>query len=1791
MVMLYVLLFFLSHHPAFAVEIVRDGNGFLIQLDEKQSYIPLRSKHLSSIPSQEKNKFCELLAISNLDSFHHWLGQDQDRMIDQTIVTEYLKSTGVLSQSTSNQCSSSGQDQALLGAETQQNLKIQKEISRLTNKIDTPIDTSKNEHQHENKAVQFDLAVLLAKTASYSPDTFKIGSLKDLNSLESSTKVSPERINRLEHALKVLGHYQFADELSVRELIANSLDSYYSDSSIKNLVKNPDQRKVDVTASSHHSTGIVKIQDEGVGMGLNEIIYYLLTPGRSQNNMILDVSSNKEGVTGRFGQGFISVFSYLKEPGDQVTIETKTQEGSPIRVLLSKKEGRYYVTFQPGKKEKRGTEIRIESNGLLKSKTGKTILEEVQSGVVKKYFQHSKRGNVSLNGARVNGDRSGFHHFNLNNPFSSKETVQVSTSDVPVRDGTGTLSVTVNGVLIKEFPVLGSNVYSDVVIDLPPDTSLTQDRGTLDFENLESKSLIKEIALHAIKTNDFKLLNTLTPLLTDEGFGLIQELSFNLNQPALPDSKMTQDIKSVGLLDSSNKSAPVSVEHVNKQIFDSSELLNQLPSIYTQTHNRVIPFEGGKGKNKKLLRFDDSKDRTLALIDSSIDPTGPLFRELINWIHEEPNKQAISKMFESSPVIRKSAINIYKKQDLEVENNKKAVAHSGANPNFEALNANELREKVKQSFFFKKRYEFDRKNRNYLFNLEYDTLVLPYYMDSDLSPDKIATFLVIRHELFYVLYEVFSQNKEFDLFALDPLEVREVLERIIKKEINSPYPEGVLSEIYYQNPGIEKFPDLLSQYFPDRPQPTQPTLIKKETTQKDLEDLKKFMHSSDVKDITSSFLTYAQKYNPEMWSRDIFNITYPHRRHEEIIVDYDLKNLKKESKSLADLVSMVSEADIKSSDVLLSRLIESKNSKYTLNRLILARQVCLKHNVFDCDLLIEDFLSKVINYLSYLEQSNQDSDLDEKVLKYFSYLNYLNKNYFYNPDLEGIWTIFLEKEILQKTDIKKLDPNFFLLEQVSSGLCMFGISRFEAKGLKKLLFKNCHILLSDLLRQVQSNDVNESQLRKIVESLNSFSILNSEINRYRDLKGINSSLSSRGFGLLTEEDIQPLKTLDNLYSLISKVGVLSADNIEYVFRFIYGDSIQFKTEKHDFYEKVKNFPLSKPLAQNPKVKEVLGDDPVLNKKQILGAMGQHPNSFAWIKELIKNSKEAGAKNIDLSVSKDSEGALNIVLNDDGAGVSKDKMHYFYIPGYSTKSKDSDDINFGWGFFTLFKQFDEVIVESSPDGKVLNQIYLKKEKDEILISESSSSSPQGSSKPGTKISLKTSKQAQPSDPTRYKAKLIQTTQGLNDLKLTFNGQKIQKLKEAQIFSKTLLSEVPLNTHASVQTFQAPQRGLYYNKLYHSNTLNTYEQDFPEFIQKILSHLEVPLVVNLSGNLKQNSNRTAFIEEAHFKAPIQKALQEGGLKAIATELGHRPHEIIARTKLLPYDIFYEFRLGHDFSKEAINWEKNVADNSKNGKLPFDILNEPAKVGAYVSTLPLVHPPQPWGSSLVDLKSAIRSKLQKKGILDALGNFINPEKQTNLDFIEKISQLPEINPLLKLFKNKIAEYRSSAASESSSSFASSSTSEFYDAPVSELVKKGHLNPEKAKQLQLFEDFIRHECKKFLNKDIPVYFYNKKDPSLAHAIPSSNYIGINLFRSLPDLFIEMLKNKKWNKESYLEIMNTVTHEMTHLEEGSEETGTHNQEFYERQQRMLEKFFRFKKEDKELMNQFFAHPEKGFSD
>lgn len=461
---------------------------------------------------------------------------------------------------------------------------------------------------------------------------------------------------RTDKEITTLADYQVENHMAIRELIANAIDSYYHQRRETSL--HPGKKTVKIHTEQLGQRGLIRIEDEGIGMNLDDVLFYLLSPNQSKNEFLINASQANHAVSGRFGQGFFSVLSYLQGPLDSVTLKTwKRGEERPIEMTLSRYPqehgGGFKVTLRELSESRAGTELTIQSSLL-------TNLAEIKNRVIRETFDYGQRAEISMDQERVNPpellNRFLWHWHNPQGQVSFYALGSSLTGQGPLVQGSGSLSLVVNGITIQKIKVQGMNIYSEMVFNLPPDTKLTPDRMAIDLNDPRMIDFFHQILHQAIKDKNVTLINSLFPLIKDN-FDKFNDLPFRELGTLLPALEELASLKSIVManptmthpLDFTNLLqedifaayyGPTPLENVSHTKHVLSLVQNKSKDVHSldeETSKKVIVLRVDRGE---LNDYFTKKvgDYTLLFVDSAVS-MGPLFVPMVNTMEKEKKQE------------------------------------------------------------------------------------------------------------------------------------------------------------------------------------------------------------------------------------------------------------------------------------------------------------------------------------------------------------------------------------------------------------------------------------------------------------------------------------------------------------------------------------------------------------------------------------------------------------------------------------------------------------------------------------------------------------------------------------------------------------------------------------------------------------------------------------------------------------------------------------------------------------------------------------------------------------------------------------------------------------------------------------------------------------------------------------------------------------------------------------------------------------------------------------------------
>lgn len=795
-------------------------------------------------------------------------------------------------------------------------------------------------------------------------------------------------------------------------------------------------------------------------------------------------------------------------------------------------------------------------------------------------------------------------------------------------------------------------------------------------------------------------------------------------------------------------------------------------------------------------------------------------------------------------------------------------------------------------------------------------------------------------------------------------------------------------------------------------------------------------------------------------------------------------------------------------------------------------------------------------------------------------------DFFQNFDSQQL-VLFLE--VFEKNKTTKIDhfPHFFsVIDEIFKDP---KLELWQEVGLKLV---STHVGLIDLIVTIfKLNQESTSQLihngihilKRLLTGMKTYdqSLIEKEIDwlgQFSDMLKIYSNKHFNAFSLYLSGE----KNLDDVFRLLNEKELLNEDNMPYLYSLFYGDRTKaiplpsaLKTEemKEEFLW----------LHQDPQFKRHFFQDERLNLKMVQQAIGQNPVPFLWMKEIIKNAKEAGAKNVNINAYQDEQGKMVVEIVDDGAGIAHENLKYLYIPNLSNKDKDGGDINFGRGFFTILNAFDHVTVETSTGHQSKSLLNLKLEEGKVLLREEEKESPEGSPwKKGTRILAKVEgKHSHPGDVVELKTQLLKFAPSNQGLNITFNHEPLPLFHYAQFRPQSLLDEQKQSIEQKdvyLRIYEGGGQGIFYNGQFWRGNFHSSLQQLPPLLRGLYQQLGMKVSFNLEGDLQQNAGRSEFIANDE----VEQMIARGLIRAIVKKALEKIKEGEDLNHLFPYDTYYEFRTKglKDLQFHAKEREMRTLALGLHQDLWSDLplstlkesLSHPHHLLKLLQNLPLINQ-----QSFLQMKEKIGGLLAEEDILDQVGEY--QEKRRPLNYFEEnnierelVHKLGVTREFSKKFVKGIQhrlqvneQMREKKQQEQVDELAPPSLDQ-NDFTVDKLPVELKREEAIIKKLHFFvQTFYKH----FFHLDIDIQFYNIQDGSLGHTVMSDTEkrISLNLAGDHFRDFKQMLSEKKINKDSLGKLYKTLTHELVHY---GEERGqiTHDELFYQKQSQYNGKVF-----------------------
>ena len=292
-------------------------------------------------------------------------------------------------------------------------------------------------------------------------------------------------------------------EKGITELISNALDT--------------DSENVNVSMEP----GIVSVaNDAAQGISMRTVFENLI-------NISNSTKAQKDKQIGRFGLGFFSALNYLEAESDTLEIVSLRSDQS-FRVTIAAKYEKGLRTFYVKSVEsiskaeasaqvnpsadRNGTAIILKSQSLHSRISRKNI----ENGIVSDFSHSLKPLNLQVNGKPAITLGTEKNDYTTLRRDSGNPGLSIKNAKKSILPGNGKIVVTIKGVKFFELPVLGSNAFEEVLVELPNDLDFAISRDSITI-NEKLTEYIKSLISYTAESNmSFKdkmaLLNALYAL-------------------------------------------------------------------------------------------------------------------------------------------------------------------------------------------------------------------------------------------------------------------------------------------------------------------------------------------------------------------------------------------------------------------------------------------------------------------------------------------------------------------------------------------------------------------------------------------------------------------------------------------------------------------------------------------------------------------------------------------------------------------------------------------------------------------------------------------------------------------------------------------------------------------------------------------------------------------------------------------------------------------------------------------------------------------------------------------------------------------------------------------------------------------------------------------------------------------------------------------------------------------------------------------------------------------------------
>lgn len=1314
----------------------------------------------------------------------------------------------------------------------------------------------------------------------------EIQTLESLAEKISNTKSkgsSTEKKN-LENLVNQFITRQFGEPIveAIRELIVNAIDAQ--------IRAGTQDKPIYIRLDENTLT----IEDHGDGITPGKLMYLLL-PGFSSNGQgLLEPGQGIKGNHGKFGQGALSMFELLRPSnemtwtvdGDEVInakavvhseqlphhlvgtvgpdddsaevhlekfADAKKQkiridsngndsnsERDPIKIKFDLKQNEFVVNIEKGNRQEQGTKVLIRSIRLNESVVLKAL----------RYFRFLEGTRIIYNDRLFNNpNKHIIIEFNGGKVFCSNE----------LRSGLSGSTVTIceNGKKIVEFKTKGINLFKDLVLDFNQ-LKQSQDRASVDLNDEQFQEGLRDALGKIWGTNlaiehKISILNGLVALPTTDHFSIsemVKPFIVSIADRSLPNTAEFRE-----LIKGDNGNYYFVAEQYLNEIKGFQRVDWDLCTILKlKEANKPCTKIKYKGEiyyflDESLLNLEDS-DYTYNQVN--------LVRQWLNFMHSENEKLStvhfnpklfLNKLFPQNLSFRRAAAIPVQNKSVQISTNdqfdtkinqiKRILSKSKENQKLLILAIDWILKHESED------YDNDSGSDSeiLLLNLNYMTVkyfqktypnILKLFKDTFNTQTTITKYSGLLSYFRWITYHYFIENLDetqstlqnnIETITKNLTQFHRMFEELLK-QVETPQDAWILIFIFpsilkLDNQNIKTWKDLLDE---TRNQ----TLLK------------------------FPFITSLCKKFPQIYTFDSNIVEIEHIGQNESIQKFSCETPSIYfTPHLLEYIITLSIEQLQFLNEFLERFPVNQSSKiinsflYPIDGYFLQEQMpfidfLTKMSTFDDNFnknLFNSLQNRLRHYLFL--QFLIDSESVEEFHIPIECLNDVKEIFFDNDKLPEDRSIYLAKLYFDFYFIWRTFPSNRkkrerppLLREFALELC-----KQEKKQPDLLPDAGC--------------------TKEIIEE--SKEILKELIQNPKDSELINNEYY---FNLLAEQDLLDHENTRIFIEMLVEDGCVSEINDSSIPNELRASLL--------------------PLEEDPDLLKELGNKETIRQRLAIG-IGQNLDPFNFpIRELIRNSIQAGASNISIQIFNDSEGNFYLNIEDDGSGMNVEAFKALKVPGKSTKnSHEYSSSSFGIGFFSVFSAFDEVYVTTSyhKTAAILRKAHFTKSRNgKIDYASGQQRNKKNSYEAGTSIFLKMNVD----NPHIHRAKFSYLTSVRRiarniPLKIELNGTIISN-KPSKSLAVSYMA-CPGHQGNSMITIEATRgfSGVYRDNFWIMNLADQHLQFLTPALLKLLEEEKISFKIALP-EIEQVSNRSSFVNQSEIDETIAYGVLWSSLKAL-------------------------------------------------------------------------------------------------------------------------------------------------------------------------------------------------------------------------------------------------------------------------------------------------------------------------